>query len=31
MVYENKQDWPEKYDINKLISREKMSQVHSYV
>lgn len=22
MVYENKQDWPEKYDINKLISRE---------
>lgn len=22
MVYENKQDWPEKYDINKLISRQ---------
>lgn len=22
MVYENKQNWPEKYDINKLISRE---------
>lgn len=21
MVYENKQDWPEKYDINKLVSR----------
>lgn len=20
MVYENKQDWPEKYDINKLVS-----------
>jgi hypothetical protein len=23
MVYENKQDWPEKYDINKLVSIEK--------
>src|SRR5690625_5020818 len=22
MVYENKQDWPEKYDINKLVSRQ---------
>lgn len=22
MVYENKQDWPEKYDINKLVSRD---------
>lgn len=22
MVFENKQDWPEKYDISKLISRE---------
>ncbi|MUV36440.1 hypothetical protein JNUCC1_00242 [Lentibacillus sp. JNUCC-1] len=22
MVYENKQDWPEKYDINKLVSKE---------
>lgn len=22
MKYENKQDWPEKYDINKLISRQ---------
>jgi len=23
MVYENKQDWPEKYDINKLVTRQK--------
>jgi len=23
MVYENKQDWPEKYDINKLVSIQK--------
>lgn len=23
MVYENKQDWPDKYDINKLVSIEK--------
>ncbi|GAB4073820.1 hypothetical protein GCM10028778_13230 [Barrientosiimonas marina] len=22
MVYENKQDWPEKYDINKLVTRQ---------
>lgn len=22
MVYENKQDWPEKYDINKLVSKQ---------
>lgn len=22
MVYENKKDWPEKYDINKLVSRQ---------
>ncbi len=22
MVYENKNDWPEKYDINKLVSRQ---------
>lgn len=22
MVYENKQDWPEKYDINKLVTIE---------
>src|SRR5690625_5313484 len=22
MIYENKQDWPEKYDINKLVSRQ---------
>src|SRR5690625_7893010 len=22
MVYENKQDWPEKYDIHKLVNRE---------
>lgn len=22
MVYENIQDWPEKYDINKLVSRQ---------
>lgn len=21
-MYENKQDWPEKYDINKLVSRQ---------
>lgn len=23
MVYENKQDWPKKYDIHKLVTREK--------
>lgn len=23
MVFENKQDWPEKYDINKLVSNQK--------
>lgn len=22
MIYENKEDWPEKYDINKLVSRK---------
>jgi|SRR5690625_3667490 len=22
MVYENKRDWPKKYDINKLVSRQ---------
>ena len=22
MVYENKQNWPEKYDINKLVTRQ---------
>lgn len=22
MIYKNKQDWPEKYDINKLVSRQ---------
>ncbi|WP_240375643.1 ASCH domain-containing protein [Bacillus piscicola] len=23
MVYENKQDWPEKFDINKLVTHQK--------
>lgn len=23
MVYENKEDWPDKYDLNKLVTRQK--------